>query len=199
MVIIQNPNLPETTQANVAADAEEPASFFNGVFFDDHEDDDDDDGENAEWLPPPEKEEKSRVVHLQWENSRSFIKSLVEVMDWRKLSIQDVYQILLTMYVRGGGDPNDPGFSYTTVQRVVDEVRKEAVQKIKNQDFPEKVVLHFDGVIVSLGANHGKRRIEHLSITATGLGKEWKLGVFETASGTGVKRIRSLYNLISIL
>ena len=93
-------------------------------------------------------------------------------MDWRKLSVRDAYQILLQMFVRGGGDPNDPHISLTTVQRVGKEVREEASKNIKEQDFPEKAVLHFDGVKVTLGSQHRTRRVEHLSVTVTGLDGE---------------------------
>ena len=67
-----------------------------------------------------------------------------EIMDWRKLSIRDAYQILVTMFVKGGGDPEDPQISLSSVQRIVEEVRGEATQKIREQKFPERVVLHFD-------------------------------------------------------
>ena len=32
---------------------------------------------------------------------------------------------------------------------------------------------------------NGNRKIEHLAVTVTGLGKEYKIGLFETSSGTG--------------
>ena len=118
------------------------------------------------------------------------------------MSIRDAYQILLTMYVKGGGNPEDPQISFATVQRVVEEVRNEALQKIEQQDFPDKITLHFDGVVVTLGANQGKRRVEHLSVTATGLGKEWKLGVYEIASGKGFKNLikhQSNYHVVNFV
>ena len=166
-----------------------PVPSFDGFFDDDVGDDEDD--ESEEWNPPMEKEKKTTTVKLEWANPRSYIKSLVEIMDWRKMSIRDAYEILLTMFIKGGGSPQDPHISYATVQRIVEEVRNEAVTKIQRQDFPDNIILHFDGVVVSLGASQGKRRIEHLSVTATGLGREWKIGVFEIRSGKGIhlKRI----------
>ena len=89
-------------------------------------------------------EPRRTKVQLEWENTRAYIRSLVEIMDWRKLSIRDAYQILVTMFVKGGGDPEDPQISLSSVQRIVEEVRGEATQKIREQKFPERVVLHFD-------------------------------------------------------
>ena len=55
------------------------------------------------------------------------------------------------------------------------------------QERPERVLLHFDGVKVSLGARQGGRRVEHLAASVTGLGREIKLGIFEVENGTGTR------------
>ena len=75
--------------------------------------------------------------------------------------------------------------SLSTVDRQVKAVREESMQWVKKQAFPRRAVLHFDGVKVNLGSKNGNRRVEHLAVTVTGLGEEFKIGIFECANGTG--------------
>ena len=141
---------------------------------------------DLDWLPPPETPPaKSKEVRLQWNDTRSFIRSMVEEMDWRSLSIRDAHHLLKTMFIKGGGDPNDHNISFATVQRIVNEVREEASKEREKQSTPDRLVVHFDGVIVTLGAKQGARRVEHLAVTVTGSGEEIPLGIFETSSGKG--------------
>ena len=67
----------------------------------------------------------------------------------------------------------------------VKAVRAEALNWVKDQPFPRRGVLHFDGVKVNLGSKNGNRRVEHLAVTVTGLGEEYKIGIFECANGSG--------------
>ena len=57
------------------------------------------------------------------------------------------------MYVKGGGDPNDPGMSLSTIKRVVEEIREEALNAAKNPDIPNYAILHFDEVKITLGGS----------------------------------------------
>ena len=156
-----------------------PVPIFDGFYDDSNEKD------HEEWSPPPTYDRKGKKVQLEWSDARSFIRSMVEEMDWRKLSVRDAHHLLLSMYIKGGGDPSNPMFSVSTVQRVVEEVRAEAVQTMQNQEFPDHPILHFDGVKVNLGSQNGGRRIEHLAVSVTGLGGEKKLEIFEIENGTG--------------
>ena len=145
--------------------------------------DDDDDDESFE--PPSEKEaaESQRYI-VDFPNIREFIHSLVEVMDWRKWSINDVQKGLQNMHKRGNGNPAI-NISRSMVDRMQRRCRDEAVEELKQLKFPEQGALHFDEVKVSLGAQQGGRKIEHLVATVTGLGGERKLGVFEVINGKG--------------
>ena len=162
-----------------------PAMEFAGFFDDDGIEGDDDD---EEWVMPAEPgstKSKSKAVQLEWSDTRSYIRSLVEEMDFRRLSIRDAHHILVSMFIKGGGNPEDQSISYGSVERIVQEVRAEADARAKEQEFPERGVVHFDGVKVTLGAKHGNRRVEHVAVTVTGLGEEHHLGIFEASNGTG--------------
>ena len=99
--------------------------------------------------------------------------------------MRDTHHILTAMFVKGGGNLNDQCISYGSVERIIDEVREESARKTKEQDFPERCIVHFDGAKVKLGKKQGGRKIEHLSVTVTGLGGERHLGIYEVSSGTG--------------
>ena len=62
--------------------------------------------------------------------------------------------------------------SLGTVQNAAKAARKDAVKEVNNQEFPERAVLHFDGVTTSLNKQQGNRQKEHLCVTVTGLGAE---------------------------
>ena len=47
--------------------------------------------------------------------------------------------------------------------------------------------MHFDEVLITLAAQHGGRRVEHMVVTLTAQGKEWKIGVYEILNGTGIQ------------
>ena len=144
--------------------------------------------DDVDYEQPEGKEAKTPKVELGWSNPRAYIKSLCEIMDWRKLSVRDAYHILLHMFVRGGGDANDPHISLSNVQNIVEECRNEAVVKIRSQDFPDRLCLHFDEVKTKLDKQHGDRKSEHFSVTVTGVGGEKKLGIFEIPRGTGKRK-----------
>ena len=97
-------------------------------------------------------------------------------------------QVSLPFAIKGGGNPEDLRGSLGTIQNAAKAARKNAVQQVNNQEFPERAVLHFDGVTTSLDKLHGNRRKEHLCVTVTGLGGERKLGVFEIENGTGMTK-----------
>ena len=146
----------------------------------------DEDVKDEDYVQPAEPTTpKLKTVRLEWSDTRSYIRSLVEEMDWRHLSIRDAHHLLHTMFVKGGGDPNDQIISYASVQRMVEEVRAEAVERIKAQKFPQRAIVHFDGAKCKLGKKNGARFVEHLSISVTGLGGEFHVGVFEVNNGTG--------------
>ena len=162
-----------------------PATEFAGFFDDDGVEGADDD---EEWVMPAEsgsEKPKSKSVKLEWSDTRAYIRSLVEEMDFRRLSIRDAHHLLVAMFIKGGGNPEDQCISYGSVERIIDEVRAEADARAKEQEFPERGVVHFDGVKVTLGAKHGNRRVEHVAVTVTGLGKEHHIGIFEVSNGTG--------------
>ena len=79
------------------------------------------------------------------------------------------------------------------MQNAAKAARKDAVKEVNNQEFPERAVLHFDGVTTSIDKQHGNRRKEHLCVTVTGLGGEKKLGVFEIENGTGMNMNRKSF------
>ena len=159
-----------------ALEPKEPDSSMLYSYDDDDDDDDNDDEDyDDEWIPD-EVEEK--IHESRKEIKEKYIRPLIPVMDLYRLSIRAMHAIILAF-----NPLNAPSLS--TVDRQIKEIRNESSMWIKDQDFPQRGVLHFDGVKVSLGAKHGNRRVEHLSITVTGLGKEFKIGIFELESSTG--------------
>ena len=164
-----------------------PAMEFAGFFDDEGVEGAEDD---EEWVMPDEPgsaKPRSKAVRLEWSDTRSYIRSLVEEMDFRRLSIRDAHHILVAMFIKGGGNPDDQNISYGSVERIVEEVRAEADARAKEQEFPERGVVHFDGVKVKLGAKHGNRRVEHVAETVNGnsVKGEHHLGIFEASNGTG--------------
>ena len=150
------------------------------------EDEDEDEEEDDEYLPPSSSKSapKTKSYHQIFDSPKEFVRSLVEVMDWKKMTIRDVHAALRNQHRKTHGDEKPP-FSKSMVERVLEEVRDEATEEAKNRTYPEQGLLHFDEVLVTLGPQHGGRRVEHLVITLTGGGKEYKIGIFEICNGTG--------------
>ena len=138
-----------------------------------------DDGEEFEeqdpsWLPPPDPTPPSVLQGIK----KTYVRPLVPLMDLFGLSLRGLHAIVLALC------PNDAP-SLSTIFRQVKEVRHESLAWVKAQNFPRRGVLHFDGVKVKMGVRQGFRRVEHLAVTVTGLGEEFKIGLFETRNGTG--------------
>ena len=150
------------------------------------ESDEDDESLDEEYTPSTSKKPapKAKPLRYDYDSKRNFIRSLVEVMDWRKMSIRDVHKALQHQHKAGGGDRNVK-VTKSMVERVLEEVRNDAVDEANGRSFPEQGLLHFDEVLVTLGPQQGGRRVEHLVVTLTGADGEWKIGVFEISNGTG--------------
>ena len=133
-----------------------------------------DDNKDKDWLPSP-SENGSRSIK---EIKEKFVRPLITVMDLFGLSIRGLHAVVMALIPKEAP-------SLATIARQIREVRGESLAWIGGQDFPQRGVLHFDGVKVKLGKKHGNQKIEHLAVTVTGLGKEYKIGLFETSSGTG--------------
>ena len=109
-------------------------------------DDGDDKMADKTWLPPPSKQNGSSLKEIK----EKYLRPLIPVMDLFNISIRGLHAIMLALR------PFDAP-SLSTVDREVKAVREEALQWVKNQPFPRRGVLHFDGVKVTLGSKNGKR------------------------------------------
>ena len=143
---------------------------FSGLYDDFEEVEDESD---EEWLPPPTPIPPRRLDEIK----KTYVRPLIPLMDLFGLSLRALYAIIVAMI------PNEAP-SFSTIVRQVKDVRDESLAWIKGQNFPRRGVLHFDGVKVKLGWRQGFRKVEHLAVTVTGLGQEFKIGLFETENGT---------------
>ena len=127
-------------------------SGYEDLLLDADYEEEDDDPYDDSFSPPPETEEaESQRYIIDFPNVPAFVRSLVEVMDWRKWSINDVHKGLQNMHDRGNGNP-----AITISRSMVDRMQKkcwdEAVGELKELDFPEQGALHFDEVKISWSA-----------------------------------------------
>ena len=89
---------------------------------------------------------------MVFDKPKDFVRSLVEVMDWKKMLIRDVHMALRNQHQKVHGNQKPP-FSKSMVERVLEEVREDATKATRNKG--------------SLGPQHGGRRVEHLTVTLT--------------------------------
>ena len=117
----------------------------------------------------------------------------VRSADHCKLAPRRFRGFLRNIVLNGGGDPFDLPLSKSTVHRHMNKTRLVASHLIDTQQFPRKVVIHFDGVRVQLGAFQGNEKKEHICLTSTGIGGERKIAIMVAADGSGEVRFAFAY------